>query len=1015
MRVSIESVGFADILVDVTSASDEEADVERQKVYRQLQELEFGTALQSEAITRSVNVGLEAALLALEQLLRRPGAGAPRPPDLTFVETSFFPERMRMGDVIRDFVAVRVTTAEADANERWKGAARTYETLYQELHEQGRTIYYIPRFFREPMTISMPWSKCVVDRGDEPNAASASDGVDLSGWTRGRQQTWFRVKPLPESTHVARPEQAITQVPEYEAQVRHFHSEFHSRGLPDYSCSYLWCIPLVGGTARKRRDDTQGSHLGGLGAVFAIAAYKDQGPPLLQRDIAQVGRSLSYLLKDAFTPFLYATARQNLDQALKHARRSAVAAVIGRNMSHNIGSHVLANITSDVLKEQPKKGELLFGYLQHRMDFIAQVSTSAPSWCLGMSAGELLLGFVENRLLLDHIVRFAAIGAKQVDFAVALNDESWDRWSRTQLRFADPVPNWLSLRLDVAHGSVGAHAFYSILENLIRNAARHGDPGWLDKIRQGAQAVDPVTGLTDTIRLRFSIHFDDRSDGKEPETKDYIRVRITDHTPTRRTTRMRDHNASPSRDTAELINEYVQAVIVDEQTGELPRVGWGMKEIRIGASFLRLYDTGDDRVRKPPLAEVQWAHTQSKSLEADLGCLQFTIYLPKVKVALLVGAAPRRALDEKRELLTSWKSAGVEGLASLQELERCLDRGDVFPHAFLVVDGADLLDVAPLLQRHSGRLPPRVMFTGTLPDSLTPAERETARALAESVGTIADIHSPDDLEDRLWERWCEQRYRDVAVTFRWSEAPDFAWPTGFSVQSPTTTGRFDAYVPNACVFDHDGDAIHAASEEIRTTRYHQLIKAGEGVAKLVTDSYGRISILNQVREMAACRVAILDERIYARAEQAVPPHEAGGKYSGSWSLGQIWECRGVALLPYEGMLTNLQAFVEGFRSLLPFRDVPADGPACDYLVIHEGLIDSFSRDANELTSQHWARLKSMARHVVIDTGRGVPATAVREMLPWVEYSNLADKVIGRPGDKLGLWRLLTSIRASRNS
>ena len=86
-------------------------------------------------------------------------------------------------------------------------------------------------------------------------------------------------------------------------------------------------------------------------------------------------------------------------QTRRAALRSAVSAIMGRNMSHNIGSHVIARYaavagnTEEQRKNGLERGEedhrtVFLRYLQRRMDFIAEISTSDKSR-LYMDCGEV--------------------------------------------------------------------------------------------------------------------------------------------------------------------------------------------------------------------------------------------------------------------------------------------------------------------------------------------------------------------------------------------------------------------------------------------------------------------------------------------------------------------------------------------------------------------------------------------------------------------------------------------------
>jgi len=109
---------------------------------------------------------------------------------------------------------------------------------------------------------------------------------------------------------------------------------------------------------------------------------------------------LTQIVNRLYAPFHFSFS---MITSRAHARRSAMAAIMARNMSHNIGSHVLSGFVPTKGKEAESK--ILNQYLQKRMDMIAGVTSgwdAAPEdmWFFG----DLINGFLSNTILLDFIV-----------------------------------------------------------------------------------------------------------------------------------------------------------------------------------------------------------------------------------------------------------------------------------------------------------------------------------------------------------------------------------------------------------------------------------------------------------------------------------------------------------------------------------------------------------------------------------------------------------------------------------
>jgi hypothetical protein len=187
-----------------------------------------------------------------------------------------------------------------------------------------------------------------------------------------------------------------------------------------------------------------------------------------------------------------------LRAALEH---NAIAAIMSRNMSHNIGSHALARIHADTLTGPaggsraggPKDAERLLQYMQERMDFVARVATEWPSWREPvLFYGDLMRGFLKQGLLLDNLVADDGFPAEKIVFKIQGPYDGNGNWVETEWRAAkdgreDEQYSEFYWKKDgckrdwapqdflaaIPGGPVGRQAFYGFLENAMRNAAKH--------------------------------------------------------------------------------------------------------------------------------------------------------------------------------------------------------------------------------------------------------------------------------------------------------------------------------------------------------------------------------------------------------------------------------------------------------------------------------------------------------------------------------------------------------------
>lgn len=351
----------------------------------------------------------------------------------------------------------------------------------------------------------------------------------------------------------------------------------------------------------------------------------------------------------------------------KHGSRASGVSIMSRNLSHNDGSHVISHWNSEIGKilEQDKKLEFprallkskaLFQYLQHRMDFLAEVSTSVP--CSEMSlnvdidilkpaftdplAGEKIgaLDHPDHRLhrsvLLEYIARSEALNLHHKIEVIV------DQFKRVS------IPN----------GLVGNHAIYSILENFLRNAAKHYIGTVIDekedlsvahsKCKKAIESVMAyykllktenskklnnerafpleckiacVDNCNDIDQCRFAINILHEYQNKENSIP-IMRIEITEPEVIAYRDRylamtiwdMRE-NSCNHRIIADL-RKYLPESESDDRllskNGELQTDGWGIKEMLISANFLRknsadeLYEIikTQGRENKPPLIEI---------------------------------------------------------------------------------------------------------------------------------------------------------------------------------------------------------------------------------------------------------------------------------------------------------------------------------------------------------------------------------------------------------------------------
>jgi hypothetical protein len=206
------------------------------------------------------------------------------------------------------------------------------------------------------------------------------------------------------------------------------------------------------------------------------------------------------------------------EQVETTAVRAAIAQVMARNMSHNFGSHVLSQLVGDHVYEhltdetvlalkkynpdgtdklfddiiekkdqtEDKKSknhqlQYFFQYLKSRMDYLSEVTFGIPNLLTTkMMYGNVIKELDQVRILLNYI---SGISEFRYNFKLMYNNETLNDKKDIGVAFPSDV--------------LGCHAFYNIIENIIRNTAKHA----------GKNAK--YAGKKNDKTITFTIHFKD--------------------------------------------------------------------------------------------------------------------------------------------------------------------------------------------------------------------------------------------------------------------------------------------------------------------------------------------------------------------------------------------------------------------------------------------------------------------------------------------------------------------------
>lgn len=641
----------------------------------------------------------------------------------------------------------------------------------------------------------------------------------------------------------------------------------------------------------------------------------------------------------------------------------------------------------------------LFKYLKQRMEFIAEITTTTPAWEKSFSVNDLIKGFTDQLAVLDNIARsegFCYVKTDGCRKASSGRDRAanCDECKRlpSNMKGKDKhkdQPEPIKITYDksaektyvsIPHGLVGRHAFYSILENFIRNSAKHGGK----KVRDIIKAPNGKEALEFHIKLQ---------DGGE----DFWVVTISDNAGNCNDESEKDKDNKHMRVIDKLKgclcdNEYV------EKTGQVKRGNWGMKEIKISANFLRRNSVHDlFHEQKPPLAELKCANNccSSKSCneeESDRN-VQMTIYLRKPKeVCILVSkGTDKKSLENGSRGINCYEIGEMEGI---------LQRGNTISHRFILFNQTDIKATKEFIDRWRDQIPYKMGFLnkegGNRLSSLFEGWMEWHQPVSidPKVLSFDSITSePDKFIFNLYSEFVKRRFGDKdRIYFRYRKEDSIG--KQWAAEGLTCDYKNGDATHTLLVFDNHGAQI----DELFNSKYYQKTSSSTSFGAFLTncpdDGYQKKLILRELFEASLTRVMIIDERIWKNSQREEISDDAN-EYK-SMDYTSYLTKMGITIIPVH----NDRIGEDEKRKIVnngAYEDI-------HFLIIHRGIVEKMGSDllTQIITSKKYP-------FVLVDSGRGAPEeNAVPQGARYIPISAIESLI--QEGDKYSLIQTLFSIR-----
>jgi hypothetical protein len=628
-------------------------------------------------------------------------------------------------------------------------------------------------------------------------------------------------------------------------------------------------------------------------------------------------------------------------QELKHfASRAAISQVMARNMSHNIGSHVLSRLATrdkvSTINDESTKQCLTLGleekdrlsdyhsietilnslpsiedkpnpvitdiqnksylianfnsYLRTRMDYLADITTCTPVIENTKNFySDIMTEFLSNKTLLNRISGVSAEKQFKIYTCYIYNSDVCSENVDT-CNYTLEKPGRKDIRVSVPNDVLGCHAFYVILENIIRNTFKHSS------VNQDF--------------VNFFIKIKDYDD--------LYQVEIFD----------KSENANIDKD-VEDINKRIEESILDNSSRLRPG-GLGVIEMKASAAYLRkvpieTIETKATNINPPVLqAYIEQNHF-----------LGYRFYFLKPKEFLILGEDNDIFPDEiaqNREITSSvknnFKKHGIWVINP--DLEN-----QIYPHKIVV----DLRSDKKFDQNNSGR------FTWR---KLTKINSEKFKA---------DIFSMnfETLQNNIFHEFCSQYFHDYS------------------------NQNLNGYL------DKVGEFKASTSHSLLEKYLYLLQNSKENFFEVLGSETGKFENKWQsfstgfdvyMRESRLIRVLVIDERIQQFSDT--------GKYN-NIPIKLLYESTGIIVPSQDNINLNKQSFSENFNEILTY--IADQSENFDFCVFHLGIIEKIMKcyaskegyDKNSKESVTKFILDKICEDgqtsydsIVLTSGRGVP-------------------------------------------
>jgi hypothetical protein len=677
-------------------------------------------------------------------------------------------------------------------------------------------------------------------------------------------------------------------------------------------------------------------------------------------------------------------------------------------------------------------------YRQKKEDFIARIATDWPKWGCGLDFFTFFIQPLFRNPFLWHFINLSDdIALSQIHIKYGYMDDSNIKWVEPKIlieernkrnnkettiqspdlvdyaiglieeweingitfKITQQIENFKSFLVRIRDADIGAQAFFSFLEGVIRNAAKH-------RIRSDQK---------DNLEIRIVLCKDENSLEKlfdknselpsVPKDDKSIYVIISVNTDILKVNGKNRTIQEEGKDKPliEFLREKFQSEIINA-IGEITPGNWGLKEMKICAAFLSGVEIEKVNSKEPDYIWITKA--PSKIWDDTVERFAYILRLEKPRYVLAIVSE-----DKKPEDLNAWDQQGIK-VISLNEIKNVN-----FDYDFLYLDETielpEDINLVLLPQRQIKDNINIKTINNPLEFLYQVYDLHLQKLINQNKYKIV-IYFEDDNKARVWTGWSQnwssnKRLQNVKLEF-----PQGAPSNADEVMQNTRDEHF-----KIGILRHRG--INSLENLLRPTPYTKIYyQEHASYADLFFSFFSNIDpnhlgdlIIRQLVESTIMNVLVIDERI-AKALTTAEVNDASGKVKLEEKLYWmgIYVAKSVKAnskeFNYIGNLTSERMIEVDFDEIketennkiyeIIERDKNNEETRIPIhiLLIHVTRLNEIAKAYNMSNNELVDTIKKAIPYVIVHSGRGKTKGDIPTNAPFIEYSTIQRYLLQQP-------------------